>query len=104
MKFQKGVPRPANAGRKKGSKNKKKIMLVDEFIRSQDINIAGQWYAAVLEIEKPAERAKALSEIYRYLDAPVKEKLSIEDEEETESTGSEASAEADILSIVGLKK
>lgn len=40
MSFQKGAPRPPNAGRKKGSKNKRKIPKVAEFLADKDINPA----------------------------------------------------------------
>ncbi len=40
--FQKGQPRPANAGRKPGSKNKKKIAKVADFLAQKDINPAEQ--------------------------------------------------------------
>ena len=40
MPFQKGQPRHENAGRKKGSKNKKKIARVAEFLAEKNINPA----------------------------------------------------------------
>lgn len=40
MKFQKGMPRPINSGRKKGSKNKKKIARVSDVLTEKDINPA----------------------------------------------------------------
>lgn len=38
MGFQKGQPRPPNAGRKPGSKNKKKIFNTSEILANKDIN------------------------------------------------------------------
>lgn len=38
MQFQKGQPRPENAGRKKGSKNKRSVPKVAEYLAEQDIN------------------------------------------------------------------
>lgn len=40
MQFQKGQPRPPNAGRKKGSLNKKRIPKVADFLANKDINPA----------------------------------------------------------------
>lgn len=40
MQFQKGQPRPPNAGRKKGSLNKKKIPKVADFLAEKDVNPA----------------------------------------------------------------
>lgn len=38
MGFQKGQPRPANAGRKKGSKNKRKVARVADILAEKGIN------------------------------------------------------------------
>lgn len=58
MKFQKGNPKPANSGRKKGSLNKKKIPKVADFLAQKDINPAEQ-ILSIIEADKklpPADR------------------------------------------------
>ena len=42
MKFQRGAPRPINSGRKKGSKNKRKVAKVADYLAEREINPAAE--------------------------------------------------------------
>ena len=76
MTFQPGQPRPPNAGRKKGSKNKIRIKKVAEVLAENGLN-------PVLEIVdilnneahdmKPAERAKLWLDLLSYCQAKPRE-------------------------------
>lgn len=49
--FQKGQPRPPNAGRKKGTKNKKRVPLVTEYLASRGINPINEILKLIPELE-----------------------------------------------------
>lgn len=100
MSFKKGDPKPANSGRKKGAKNKRKILKISDFILSQNINIAQELYLAIQSIPDPIAKAKALMEFYKFVDAPVKEK---EAEGETQDQPTDLPP-SDILTLVGEKQ
>lgn len=64
-KFQKG--NPGGPGRPKGLIQTKKIVKVAEFCAANNINIAKMWYDAILEIDKPVDKAAALAKYYQYV-------------------------------------
>lgn len=86
--FQKGQPKPTNSGRKKGVKNKNKILKVSDFILESEINIAKELYDAIQKIEDPVQKVKALLDFYKFIDAPVKEKVSEDQDEVAEPVDS----------------
>ena len=98
MGFKKGEPRPLGAGRKKGSVNLKKVLKLSDYLKDNDINISKDIYETIMQIDKPSERAKALLDLYRFVDAPVKEKdLSADEPLETQL---EETTEDNLLAMV----
>lgn len=63
MKFQKGQPRPANAGRKKGSLNKKKIPKVSDFLSQKDLNPTEEILKIMAEDAKLAKKDRKISKL-----------------------------------------
>lgn len=63
MKFQKGMPRPANAGRKKGSLNKKKIPKVSDFLANKDLNPAEEILKILEEDKELPEKKQKISKL-----------------------------------------
>lgn len=57
MAFEKGQPRHPNAGRKKGTPNKKKLVKAADVLAEKDINPVQK----ILEIIEEKDQAKALS-------------------------------------------
>lgn len=72
MGFQKGMPRPANAGRKKGSKNKKKLLRVAELLAEKDINPVDK-VLRLIEHMEPKDAAKAWLELLSYCQTKARE-------------------------------
>lgn len=65
MGFKKGDPRPANAGRKPGSPNKKS-MLVKEVLESHGINLVDQILVRLPTLDKDKQVA-ALTQLLPYV-------------------------------------
>lgn len=63
--FQKGKPRPSNAGRKKGSKNKKKVPRISDFLAQEGINPVDEVLRLLPELE-PRDQAKLWMDIVSY--------------------------------------
>ena len=67
-KFEKGMPRPVNAGRKKGSMNKPKLMTPYEFLLTRDIEpISHLINLAKNGDMKDIDRARIWMELMSYL-------------------------------------
>lgn len=73
MAFVKGAPRPPNAGRKKGSKNKKTLLKVSDYLLQNNINIAQEIWASIQLINDPVDKTKLLLDLLRFVEAPKKE-------------------------------
>lgn len=65
MKFEAGKPRPPNAGRKKGSVNKKSL-LVKDVLESHGINLVEQIVIRLKEISRE-DQVKALTALLPYV-------------------------------------
>lgn len=65
--FIKGMPRPSNSGRQKGSQNKKRVIKVAELLAERDINPAQK----IVEIIEWAEKGEitGINDIKKYLTA-----------------------------------
>lgn len=81
MPFQKGMPKPAGSGIKKGGKHKKKLLKIDDFLRTTEKDLAREIYETAQAIDDPEKKAKILLELYSFIDTKPKEKTS--DEEQT---------------------
>lgn len=95
MGFQKGQPRPPNAGRKKGSKNKKKVARVADYLAERDINPAMEILALIQgkdeegkDLLTPFAKAQAWFDLLAYCQAKPKE---------VESDGDAADDDSDLL-------
>lgn len=71
MAFQKGQPRPPNAGRKPGSVNKKRIPKVADYLAEKNINPVDEILALIPEL-KPWEQPKVWLELLSYCEAKPK--------------------------------
>lgn len=108
MAFVKGQPRPPNAGRKKGSKNKKKVARVADYLADQNINPAEEILALIHGKDKDGEpfltpyaKVQAWMDLLSYCQAKPKE-IEIDaddDDSDLEEAISEA-ASSKLLSIV----
>ena len=81
-RFKPGSPKPPGSGIKKGQKQKKKIVRVTDFIRANNVNIAEEWYKAIMAIEEPEDKARALKDFYLFVEPPAKEAAESSDVEE----------------------
>jgi hypothetical protein len=74
MRFQKGMPRPANAGRKKGSLNKKKFKKVAEVLAEHDICLVADILDLIINGDlKDKDRLDAKIQLLAYCQAKTKE-------------------------------
>ena len=71
MAFEKGKPRPANAGRRKGTKNRKKLIPVEEILATANFNPAEELMKVLPSLE-PLDRAKILIQLLDYYCPKVK--------------------------------
>lgn len=83
-------------GRKKGTPNKSKIVRIADYLSENNINIAKEIYDNIQKISEPSLKHRALLDYYKFVDAPIKEKIQ---ETEEESIQEEETSE-DILSLV----
>ena len=81
MKFQKGMSRPPNAGRKKGSKNKKKIAKVADYLSERDINPVEE-ILNLLPDMKPADQAAMWLDLLSYCEVKPKENEADSDDDD----------------------
>lgn len=65
MPFQPGQPRPEGAGRKKGAKNKKKVMRVEDVLVEKGVNPVEEILKTLPDL-KPAERVETLLKLIPY--------------------------------------
>lgn len=73
-RFIKGMPRPANAGRKKGSLNKKKLKKVSEILAENGVHPATELMKLVNQNDiDPKEVAGIWKELLTYCEAKPKE-------------------------------
>lgn len=104
MPFKPGQSKPAGSGRAKGTKNKKKVVKITDFIAEREINLPDRILSTIDSIQDPAVKAKLLIEYYKFIDAPLKDK-SLTDE--SEQTATETQDEAQELSdeqLIALSK
>ena len=73
MRFVAGAPRPANAGRKKGSKNKKKIAKVAEVLAEKNLNPAEEILKLIKETDSAGVKIAAWFDLLSYCQAKPKE-------------------------------
>lgn len=85
MAFKKGDPKPKGSGRTKGIKNKAKLIKIADFVLDNEIDLAKELYQSIQKIEDPVAKTKALMEYYKFIDAPVKEKVAEAEDEESAS-------------------
>jgi len=67
MKFQSGQPRPAGAGRKKGSVNKKKLLRVEEVLLAADLSPVDELIKLLPQLQ-PKDAARVLLELQSYVE------------------------------------
>lgn len=65
---------PGQGGRKPGSKNKKKVIKVADFVAENDINVPKLWLEAIMAILEPEAKAKALAEFNKWVATMPKER------------------------------
>jgi hypothetical protein len=106
--FKKGMPRPPNAGRKKGSKNKKKILRVEEVLLESNFHPI-QHILNLLPELTPSEQTATCLKLIKYLQPELKAQEvdpntfnSDSDSEETEATDNLTNA--DLIALVQSKK
>lgn len=74
MAFEKGQPRHPNAGRKKGTPNKKKLVKAADILAEKDINPASEILKLInTGTLEPKDELKAWSELLSYCQAKPKE-------------------------------
>ena len=87
MKFQKGVPRHPNAGRKKGSLNKRKIPKVADYLADRGLNPAEEILKLLDDEEmKPRDKIAVWTDLLSYCQGKVAA-------ETMDDNGAEADAE-----------
>lgn len=108
MQFQKGMPRPANAGRKKGSLNKRKIPKVADFLAEKGLNPAEEILKILEQDKKQPKKDRKISkygeieiwlDLLSYCQAKPKEMLDASDDDELSEELSETPTET-LLRIV----
>ena len=62
--------KPKTGGRTVGTPNKKTLLKLSDFFMSKDIDVAAEIWANVQLITDPAEKAKMLLQLYKYIEAP----------------------------------
>lgn len=88
MAFKKGDPKPRGSGRTKGTKNKAKLIKIADFVLDNEIDLAKELYQSIQTIQDPVAKTKALMDYYKFIDAPVKEKVAESEDEESDLTES----------------
>lgn len=96
MRFQKGHPKPANSGRKKGVRNKSKIARVQDVLDENKLNPV-QALLDLLPHLEPKDQARVWSDLLTYCEAKPKT-FEVEDNHDDED-GDEISLK-DHLAIV----
>lgn len=71
MAFVKGMPRPAGAGRKKGSLNKKKVLRVEEVLAEKNVNPVEKILELIPKLS-PSEQIKSYFDLLKYLQPTLK--------------------------------
>lgn len=82
-KFQKGHPKPPNSGRKKGVKNKRKLLSVEDFFVERGIHPLDLLFRYVEEISNPTDKAKIMLELLQYWAPKYKATVPSEEDDET---------------------
>lgn len=93
MSFIKGQPRPPNAGRKPGSKNKKRVPRVVDFLAENDINPVAQILSILgakdasgqYTLKNPKDRADIWLDLLSYCQGKPKEVDEFFDDEPNET-------------------
>jgi len=65
-RFQPGMPRPANAGRKKGSKNKRTLLKAEQLLLEKNIHPI-ELLIKLLPSLTPSEQARTLLELMKFV-------------------------------------
>jgi hypothetical protein len=108
MAFVKGMPRPAGAGRKKGSLNKKKVLRVEEVLIKENINPIEEILKLIPKLQ-PAEQVKSYFDLLKYLQPTLKaqevnpDDYSSSEEDEEENLTDELTNE-ELIKLVKHKK
>ena len=92
-KFKKGDPRPPGAGRKKGTKNKKKLLSVEEFFSEKGLHPLELLLHYVQKINNPTDQARVMLEVIQYWAPKLKHaEVVVEDTTIIETTKTEVAA------------
>lgn len=84
--FQKGQPRPANAGRKLGSKNKKKFAKVAQVLAEQDLDLVGDILDLLAHGDlRDKDKLDGMLQLLSYCQAKPKDEGPQDDEEDDEA-------------------
>lgn len=86
-RFQKGTPKPANSGRKKGTPNKARLKRVAELLAEAGVNPAGEIMDCIALMDEPKDRAKAWADLLAYCEAKPKAKDAPAEEIDPEQFG-----------------
>lgn len=71
MTFHKGDPKPSKSGRKKGAKNKKTLLKVEEFLASRNVHPVEEILKR-LPLMEPEAAARILLELMKYWQPQIK--------------------------------
>lgn len=72
MAFKKGMPKPINSGRKKGSLNKKRLKKVAELLAESGLEPAAEIIKEIAFMDSAKDRAKAWADLLAYCEAKPK--------------------------------
>lgn len=85
MAFVKGMPRPANAGRKKGSKNKKTLLRVADVFADKNIEPVTEILRLIDQLDEPRDKLKAWLELLSYCQAKPRDEMPPDDGDEADA-------------------
>lgn len=88
-----GPRQPKTGGRVAGTPNKKKLLKLSDFLIEKDINLAERIWSRIELVEEPAEQAKLLLQLYKYVEAPLAPAA-------PQAPASEEQPTCDVISIV----
>lgn len=101
MKFEKGMQKPANSGRKKGTPNKKKLVRVSDLLADKEINPAGEILKLInTGTLEPKDELKAWSELLSYCQPKPRDEGPDDDGNDDDPDDGEEIPTADLISFV----